>query len=375
MSDRMVVKHSEVPKVPTKRLSSFFFGWAVSFLLLGGSLALWRFTLSSKDGTEMLIVCSLVFFLQMVAAVVAAWLTRKSIGQRSNLAIMCGLVFSIATAASLHAIVPMSDWNQKQREAKVMASLNQHRDLFEQRHEQLVWMLSEIDKMENSWFELPMHEELTGAQMNFGEKNMDDVSVMPNAVLHFREDFDDLVKQPSGSIQDKYSELLRFSRGRILPVDDLVEIVSHRSLAFLYPREVEEFLKIWKPLRFVWVSRFKTVTPPAVDPFNGSKFQPGYVSAESIGFDLYDKRILGWFEFAATNEDRIDYSFLEGTGREIEAQTAVTRDLATNLEWVFFKRLKELAPETRVPVDLDKTPPFSEQSLEEAKQHSKLKRK
>ncbi len=375
MSDNFVDPLTDTPKKPTHFLSSFFSTWAGSFLLAGGGMSLWRLNLSEVDGFEMLWVCVTVFCLLLVIAIFVGWLQRKSFGRRSNSAVLCGIGFTLVTAVGLHATVPMNDWNQQQSDAKLMDALNKNRGLFEERHEQLVWMISEIDRMGNTWLVSPEQLMVTDTRMNFEEQTTKGEPSLLNSVIHFREDFNDLAKQPADMEHDKSAGSLRFSRRQLLPINDLVSVISENSTPFYELKQVEKFRRPWDKLRFVWVARFVSATGPVVKgpPFDNFSFEPGYVKAQAIGFDLHKKQVLGGFEFAATNKDEIEFFYLKDGYGIGESRTAAYGDLAANLEWAFFQRLKELAPEAIAAVNLEQSP-FSATQLEEARQHSARRR-
>ena len=116
---------------------------------------------------------------------------------------------------------------------------------------------------------------------------------------------------------------------------------------YLFEDELSESIFDAEHMKYVIFVRVVDENPPVL---TGEEFEGGFISAEAFVFDVEDSKIVAAFPFAATNSERVEYSYAENesvTGQADSAIHSVVEDLHKNLWPAFWVRIHELAPESK----------------------------
>ena len=356
--------------------SSFLFsallGFTIAFFLAAGTVVLLRVIESETDGMNAFIQALMVLGPALLLLVAAIVVRKKSKSKRrfsKQVAGVCAVV-GLAAGAALWVTSP----TQRELADKL---LEDNAVLFKQRAEQLAACRAQLDDYPPGTLGGKISAEqlvgLKSVKMNLNRSDYE-LSDGWNTLLATDTDFarlkpgsdpDDIMDRfdrpkPSFRSPDTYAYAPEFN-GKI---DELAD--SAYGDPYLWRREAEELVATFKPLRYLVIVRAADINQPLL---TGEEFIPGYFSGEAFCFDLEEKRLIAGFLFAATNSERVSYTYEKNSNVTSVANSAMhslQEDLTLAAWPAFWRKFHQLA-QTAVSPNKELELPFKPLALREAK--------
>jgi len=356
--------------------SSFLFsallGFTIAFFLAAGTVVLIRVIESETDGMNALIQALIVLGPAILLLVIAIVVRKKSKTKRrfSKQVAIVGTVAGLAAGAALWVTSPTE---------RGMADklLEDNATLFRQRAEQLAACRAQLDDYPPGSLDQKVTAEqmaeLATVKMNLSRSKYA-LSEGWNTLLAADTDFarlkpgtapDDIMDRfdrpkPSFRSPDTYAYGSDFNE----KIDELA--AAAYGDPYLWLRDAEELVETFTPLHYLVIVRVADINPPLL---TGEQFIPGYFSGEAFCFELEGKRLIAGFSFAATNSERVNYTYEKNSSVTSVANSAMhslQEDLILSAWPAFWQKLHQsagAADSANKELEL----PFKSLALDEAK--------
>jgi len=347
-------------------------GFTIGFFIAATVVVWIRVANSEKDGMSAFVQAMMILVPAIVLTVIARILHKrsKSEGRVSK---------SIARFAALLGLAAGSAiWVAAPTQHKIAQKLlDDHRSLLESRVEQLAACRSQIDAYPTGSLKKRITSEqlaeLKTVKMNLkGSKYSLDEGW--NALLTTDTDFSrlkpgtdpdemmDASARPTSSFRSP--NVYTYSRDFSKEIDELAIMINGDP--YVWPRDVEELLEFFVPIRYVIIVRMGEINPSVL---TGKQYVSGYVSGEAFCFELEKKRLIAAFTFETTNSTKIEYTYKKNANLTAVANSAghsLEEDLLNNTWPAFWNKLHELAT---VSVSSNQTIklPYQKVALDEAR--------
>lgn len=339
------------PNTPPKKLIfSVLLGITVGFLIGAAILVLIRVIESETDGMNALIVCLQVFApLALLTGFVWFFGRSNASGGMHLPLLLSALLIGGAVAGAISQMVP-----SEQQLAQTI--LSENRELFHTRAAQLAELHMLVESVPvGTAGDATTDEQKTALQeLEMDVRNTDHPRGPEwNTLLTCKAEYARLKKDTDPqSIMDDWDrpnrEFPRDDRYKYSSDSevDAIAVYAH-SDDYVWMDELQRSLDDAQKMRYVIYLRVAKENSPVL---TGEEFQGGFKSGDAFIYDLEKSEMVSSFSFAATNSERVEYTYAENenvAGKESSAMQSVIDDLDKNLWPAFWNRLHQLAPKTK----------------------------